>query len=280
MQLIILTGLSGAGKTLTLDCLEDSGYYCIDNMPPALIINFMDLIESSGNKTDKVACCVDVRSGDMLNDMDECLEKLRSRGIETRIIYLEATDEVLIRRYKETRRTHPLSVSSVAKGLDREKILLARLRKKADIVVDTSKTTTANFKKHFKELVLGDEGNTFLINIYSFGFKHGIPTDADIVLDVRFIRNPYYVEELKHLSGNDDPVKEFVLDNDITRKFIDSTVELMSAVIPHFMEEGKFSLNVACGCTGGHHRSVAIANELGRRLGLEHKSVSVEHRDL
>lgn len=280
MQLIIVTGLSGAGKSNALNCLEDLGYYCIDNMPPALIVNFVDLLRFNKLEMDKAAVCIDVRMGDFLKGFDKQLEKLTD--VDCRIIYLEASDEALIRRYKETRRNHPLSEKSVKEGISEERAMLARTRTLADYIIDTSNMKTAKLKETIKDLVTGDENGqqNFIINVSSFGYKHGIPLEADLVFDMRFIPNPYYVPSLKELTGNSKKVSSYVLKQEVTQTFLDSVIPLLEKLIPAYMKEGKYNLNIAFGCTGGHHRSVASANEVVMRLKDKGFRTTITHRDL
>lgn len=280
MQLIIVTGLSGAGKSNALNCLEDLGYYCIDNMPPALIVNFVDLLRFNKLEMDKAAVCIDVRMGDFLKGFDKQLEKLTD--VDCRIVYLEASDEALIRRYKETRRNHPLSDKSVKEGISEERAMLARTRTLADYIIDTSNMKTAKLKETIKDIVTGDENGqqNFIINVSSFGYKHGIPLEADIVFDMRFIPNPYYVPSLKDLTGNSKKVSSYVLKQEVTQVFLDSVIPLLEKLIPAYMKEGKYNLNIAFGCTGGHHRSVASANEVVMRLKDKGFRTTITHRDL
>ena len=280
MQLIIVTGLSGAGKSNALNCLEDLGYYCIDNMPPALIVNFVDLLRFNKLEMDKAAVCIDVRMGDFLKGFDKQLEKLTD--VDCRIVYLEASDEALIRRYKETRRNHPLSDKSVKEGISEERAMLARTRTLADYIIDTSNMKTAKLKETIKDIVTGDENGqqNFIINVSSFGYKHGIPLEADIVFDMRFIPNPYYVPSLKELTGNSKKVSSYVLKQEVTQVFLDSVIPLLEKLIPAYMKEGKYNLNIAFGCTGGHHRSVASANEVVMRLKDKVFRTTITHRDL
>lgn len=247
MQLIIVTGLSGAGKSNALNCLEDLGYYCIDNMPPALIVNFVDLLRFNKLEMDKAAVCIDVRMGDFLKGFDKQLEKLTD--VDCRIVYLEASDEALIRRYKETRRNHPLSDKSVKEGISEERAMLARTRTLADYIIDTSNMKTAKLKETIKDIVTGDENGqqNFIINVSSFGYKHGIPLEADIVFDMRFIPNPYYVPSLKELTGNSKKVSSYVLKQEVTQVFLDSVIPLLEKLIPAYMKEGKYNLNIAFG---------------------------------
>lgn len=279
MELIIVTGLSGAGKSNALNCLEDMGYYCIDNMPPALIGSFIDLARTNKLSIDKAAICIDSRSGEGYSGFDRQLNKYLDT--DYKIMFLEASDETLIRRFNETRRNHPLNASSVKDGIRRERAFLAYARSISNYVIDTSNMKTAKLKEVIKDIVMtGEEKQTFIINIQSFGYKHGIPLDADMVFDMRFIPNPYYVASLKELTGNSMKVKNYVLRQQVTIEFMEKAVPLLEEMIPAYMQEGKYHLNIACGCTGGHHRSVATANEFARIFREKGYRITLVHRDL
>lgn len=279
MELIIVTGLSGAGKSNALNCLEDMGYYCIDNMPPALIGSFIDLAKTNKLNVDKAAICIDSRSGEGYRGFDQQLNKYHDT--DYKIMFLEASDETLIRRFNETRRNHPLNVSSVKDGIRKERAFLAKARSISNYVIDTSNMKTAKLKEVIKDIVMkGEEKQTFIINIQSFGYKHGMPLDADMVFDMRFIPNPYYVPSLKELTGNSMKVKNYVLRQQVTVEFMEKIVPLLEEMIPAYMQEGKYHLNIACGCTGGHHRSVTSANELARIFREKGYRITIAHRDL
>ena len=279
MELIIVTGLSGAGKSNALNCLEDMGYYCIDNMPPALIGSFIDLAKTNKLNVDKAAICIDSRSGEGYRGFDQQLNKYHDT--DYKIMFLEASDETLIRRFNETRRNHPLNVSSVKDGIRKERAFLAKARSISNYVIDTSNMKTAKLNEVIKDIVMkGEEKQTFIINIQSFGYKHGMPLDADMVFDMRFIPNPYYVPSLKELTGNSMKVKNYVLRQQVTVEFMEKIVPLLEEMIPAYMQEGKYHLNIACGCTGGHHRSVASANELARIFREKGYRITLAHRDL
>ncbi len=281
MRAIIVTGLSGAGKTLAIDCLEDMGYYCVDNMPPALIKSFIDLA-SNGKGIEKAAFVIDVRGGVLFDDLKGALEDLKKAGVDYKILYFEASEKVLARRYNETRRAHPLAEGgSVLSGIRKEKKILQSLRDASDFVIDTSDMKTAQLSAYISELVATEKDKRgFIINIMSFGYKNGMPISADMVFDARFIPNPFYVKSLKNLTGNNKKVSQFVLKHDITQHFLDKIEDMIIQLIPYYMNEGKYSLSVCFGCTGGHHRSVALANELNRRLTERGKRTTLEHRDL
>ena len=281
MKAIIVTGLTGAGKTQAIDCLEDMGYYCIDNMPPALIKSFIDLT-GKGKGIDKAAFVIDVRGGRLFDDLKDSLEELKREAVDYKILFLEASDRTLLRRYNETRRNHPLSEGGpVAAGLARERERLEVLRKEADYVIDTSNMKSAQLWSEIKHLLTSGENNkSFIINIMSFGYKRGTPMAADMVFDMRFIPNPYYVKSLRPLTGNNAKVSKYVLKHKITDEFLQKAMDMIEMLIPFYIKEGKYSLNVCIGCTGGHHRSVAVANELHRRLQDSGKRTTLEHRDL
>lgn len=281
MQAIIVTGLSGAGKTQAIDCLEDMGYYCIDNMPPALIKSFIDLT-ADGKGIDKAAFVIDVRGGMLFDDLKEVLEEMKKDDIDYKILYLEATDRTLLRRYNETRRTHPLSEGGLAgSGIKKEREMLAELRNHADFIIDTSNMKSAQLWAEIKHLLTSEESHkTFMINVMSFGYKRGTPLAADLVFDMRFIPNPYYVKSLRALTGNNAKVSKFVLKHQITQDFIEKAMEMIEMLIPFYTKEGKYSLTIGIGCTGGHHRSVAVANEINKRLQELGRRTTLQHRDL
>lgn len=281
MQAIIVTGLSGAGKTQAIDCLEDMGYYCIDNMPPALIKSFIDLT-ADGKGIDKAAFVIDVRGGMLFDDLKEVLEEMKKDDIDYKILYLEATDRTLLRRYNETRRTHPLSEGGLAgSGIKKEREMLAELRNHADFIIDTSNMKSAQLWAEIKHLLTSEESRkTFMINVMSFGYKRGTPLAADLVFDMRFIPNPYYVKSLRPLTGNNAKVSKFVLKHQITQDFIEKAMEMIEMLIPFYTKEGKYSLTIGIGCTGGHHRSVAVANEINKRLHELGRRTTLQHRDL
>ena len=281
MEAIIVTGLSGAGKTQAIDCLEDMGYYCIDNMPPGLIKSFIDLT-AGGKGIDKAAFVIDVRGGRLFDDLKESLDELSKDEIDYKILYLEATDRTLIKRYNETRRIHPLSEGgSVEAGLKKEREMLSELRKRADFIIDTSNMKSAQLWAEIKHLLTLEENQkTFMINVRSFGYKKGTPMSANLVFDMRFIPNPYYVKSLRPLTGNNAKVSKYVLKHQVTQEFLERALEMIELLIPFYMREGKYSLNIAIGCTGGQHRSVAVANELNKRLQEMGRRTTLEHREL
>jgi UPF0042 nucleotide-binding protein len=281
MKTVIITGLSGAGKTQAIDCFEDMGYYCIDNMPPALIKSFLDL-SAGGKGIDKAAFVIDVRGGSFFDDLKESLDELKKDNIDYKILYLEASDRVLLRRFNETRRIHPLSEGgSVSSGLKKEREMLQELRNAADYIIDTSNVKSAQLWAEIKQLInSGEDKESFTINVMSFGYKKGTPIGSDMVFDMRFIPNPYYVKTLRPLTGNNAKVSKYVLKHDVTQEFLQKAMDMIEMLIPFYMKEGKYNLNICIGCTGGHHRSVAVANELNRRLKEKGRRTTLEHRDL
>ena len=283
MEVVIITGLSGAGKTKAADWFEDRDYYCIDNMPPALIKNFIELALSGNRQIEKAAFVIDIRGGQFLGAFGDIVGELaEDKNLDLKILYIEASDETLVRRYKENRRVHPLSMAPISKDIiAKEREMLAGLRTRATYIIDTSFLKVAEFNSQLDNLFNdGNETESFLIDIQSFGFKKGVPQEADIIMDVRFIPNPYYVPSLKHLTGNNKKVSQYVLKHSVTKEFIESLHTMLARIIPCYVKEGKYSLRIAFGCTGGQHRSVAVANELARIFREEGRRVTLEHREL
>ena len=281
MELLIVTGLSGAGKSQAMHCLEDLGYYCVDNMPPRLITEFVSLAVSSGADIEKAAFVVDIRGGLFFEDLMASLNELEEKGISYRIMYLEASDQALIRRYKETRRNHPMSQGgSIADGIAMERSKLADVKKRASYVIDTTSLKTAGLNAEIKSLVLSGNTDSFTLEIMSFGYKHGIPAEADFVFDTRFLPNPFYVASLKKLTGNNKKVQEYVLRSPLAQSFLDCVTTMIDEMIPAFINEGKYHLVIAFGCTGGQHRSVTMANEFSDRFRAAGRNVRTTHRDL
>ena len=282
MDVVIVTGMSGAGKSQAIDSLEDRGYSCIDNMPPELMKNFFELVREMSAGIDKAAFVIDVRGGSFVNGFEDALENLNENGIPYKIIFLEASNSVLVRRFNETRRVHPSTrKTATIKDIEHERQALAKIRARADFVIDTSGMKTAKLKQELTE-VLTDEfqEETFVINVMSFGYKHGIPMSADMVFDMRFIPNPFYLASLKHSTGNSKKVRQFIMKHMVTQRFVKDLDSLVNNLIPGYMKEGKFNLNIAFGCTGGQHRSVAMANEMAERFEKQGKQVTLEHRDI
>jgi len=282
IRFVIITGLSGAGKSQAIRSFEDLGYFCIDNLPPALIPKFAELAAQSDGKINRIALVSDIRGGDFFSNLLEALQTLEGIGFDYEILFLEADDDVLIRRFKETRRRHPLaSLGSIAEGIREERRLLAEIRTKADKVIDTSVLAPQQLKEEITALYApGSEQENILITLVAFGFKYGIPLDADLVFDVRFLPNPHYVEHLRQLTGHDEGVKEYVWKWTITHKFFQKLIDLIEFLVPCYIKEGKPQLVIAVGCTGGKHRSVAIVNELDKILRGKNYRVIKEFRDI
>ena len=283
MEFIIVTGQSGAGKSHAVHCLEDLGYYAIDNMPPQLIRELVGLLENTcGGGVDKVAFVADIRGGRFFDDLKESLDYLEAEGIEYKVMFLEASDRALIRRYNETRRAHPLATGgSVLAGIACERERLSEIRKRASFIIDTTNLKVAALNQEIKRLLLTEqEADSFAITVQSFGFKHGIPAEADWVLDVRFLPNPFYLASLKDLTGRSKKVSSYVLKAPEAQRFIAAVTQLVAELIPAYIREGKYRLVLAIGCTGGQHRSVAIAEAMADILSEQDKHVVVMHRDL
>ncbi|SHL54522.1 UPF0042 nucleotide-binding protein [Anaerocolumna jejuensis DSM 15929] len=282
MRLVIVTGMSGAGKSSALKMLEDAGYFCVDNLPIQLIFKFVQITFNGNEKFDKVALGVDIRSGQALEELDDILKEISKKGYHFEILYLDATDEVLVKRYKETRRIHPLSGGGrVEQGIETERKKLEFIKKKADIIIDTSHLLTRELKSQIDKIyTLNEKYNNFYITILSFGFKYGIPMDSDLVFDVRFLPNPFYDAELKPQTGNDRPVRDFVMSAPQAVEFLNKLYDMINFLIPNYIIEGKNQLVISIGCTGGKHRSVTLANELFERLKSLKYGIKVEHRDI
>ncbi len=281
MKFILITGMSGAGKSTTLNFFEDSGYFCVDNLPPALISKFAELCLHS--ELNKIAVVCDIRGGKFFDALTEKLNYLEENQINHEILFLEASDKALVDRYKETRRRHPLEEEGrVLDAIRKERKRLEQLRGKAHNVIDTSSISIKELKQKLRRdyLDVDEDMQSLTINIISFGFKYGIPLDADNVFDVRFMANPYYVDSLKDLTGEDKEVKDYILKWPITKRFYDKFFELIEFLIPEYEKEGKSHLSIAIGCTGGHHRSVTTAVKLKDFLDSKGYKVTVNHRDI
>ncbi|RKD25251.1 UPF0042 nucleotide-binding protein [Caminicella sporogenes DSM 14501] len=282
MKLVIITGLSGAGKSQAMKCMEDLGFYCVDNLPPVLIPKFAELCFNSNGEIQKIALVIDIRGGKFFDDLFDSLENLKSSGYKYEILFLDASDETLIKRFKETRRIHPLSPKGrIIDGINAERKKLDKLRDKADKIIDTTNMTPGQLKKEIRKIYLdGSETNNILISVLSFGFKHGIPLDADLVFDVRFLPNPHYIENLRDFTGNDEKVRKYVMNWPESIEFVKRLNEMIDFLIPFYVREGKMQLVIAIGCTGGKHRSVTVANILYEYLKEKGHKVSVNHRDI
>lgn len=283
MRFVIVTGLSGAGKTQAIRSLEDIGFFCIDNLPPTLIPKFAEACYQTEGRIDKIALVIDIRGGKFFDDLFESLNYLKLQEYRYEILFLDASDEVLVKRFKESRRKHPLAPDGrVLNGILMERNRLSDVKHIADQIIDTSKLSTRELREKIT-LIYSEEGQIetqLMITVVSFGFKYGIPVDSDLVFDVRFITNPFYIPELKHYSGNDEPVKEYVLGFEETKTFIQRLDDMVEFLIPNYVKEGKRQLIISIGCTGGRHRSVAIANELYRILKEKGHKVNIDHRDI
>ena len=268
MRFVVVTGMSGGGKSTALTMLEDAGFYCVDNLPVSLIEKFVELISMPGSEVSKVVLGLDVRSDQSFEDATRVLEDLKKKGCKLEILFMDAGTNVLIKRYKETRRIHPLAVDGrVEDGVKAERKVLENIRRHADYVIDTTNLLTRELKEELDRIfVENGEYNSLMVTVMSFGFKHGIPVDADLVLDVRFLPNPFYIEDLKHKTGNDREVQEYVMGFPEAEEFMAKLTDMIQFLIPNYVKEGKYRLVIAIGCTGGKHRSVTLANELYRRM--------------
>ncbi len=278
----IITGLSGAGKTFAIKSFEDLNFYCIDNIPPALISNFVELLSHSEKKIENVALVIDIRGGEFFDDLFNALSFLDSKKYSYKIIFLEASNTVLLRRFKETKRKHPLSPEGgVIEGIELERKRTEKLRKRADLVIDTSNMTPWKLKETITSIVSGntDEQN-FLINIISFGYKFGLPPESDFIFDVRFLPNPFYEESMSDLSGENETIYEYIMRSEDAHTFLFKVVDLITFLIPKNIKEGKNELTISIGCTGGQHRSVVIGIELSRTLSQKGYKTKLIHRDI
>lgn len=283
MRFVVVTGMSGGGKSTALRMLEDAGFYCVDNLPVPLIEKFVELIATPGGEVSKVALGLDVRADQAFADVQKILEKLKENGYVFEILFMEASDRTLLRRYKETRRMHPLSQGGrIEDGVKKERAILNDIKIKSDYVIDTSNLLTRELKEELDRIfVQNEEYNSLMITILSFGFKHGIPADADLVFDVRFLPNPFYIDELKYKTGNDKEVQDYVMGFPEAHTFIDKLTDMVEFLIPNYIKEGKYQLVIGIGCTGGKHRSVTLANRLYERMkNTGSYGVKIEHRDV
>ncbi|MBR5001624.1 MAG: RNase adapter RapZ [Firmicutes bacterium] len=282
MEILIVTGLSGAGKSQAIHFIEDMDYYCIDNMPPALIRDFVNLAAQDKMSIQKAAFVVDIRGGEFFGDLKTVLDEMRDNGTEYKLLFLEATDDVLIRRYKETRRQHPLSkTGSVREGIEAERKRLETIRKEATYIIDTSNMKAARLNLELRAVLLGEETKeNFTITVESFGYKHGMPPEADWVFDMRFIPNPYYLSSMRKLTGNSKKVQDYVMKFPESQAFVSQVHAMINELIPHYIREGKYHLVLAFGCTGGQHRSVTMANKFAEIFKEEGKRVVLIHRNL
>ncbi len=282
MKFVIITGLSGAGKTQVVKAFEDMGEYCVDNMPPSLISKFAEIFHRSATGEGRAAIVCDIRGGSMFKDLSGSLDELTELGYEYDVLFLEATDETLIRRYKETRRSHPLSAGGrIIEGIRKERNLLGTLKEKATMIIDTSTLSATELRQQITEIYgRKSELGGMISHIMSFGFKHGIPLDADLVFDVRFLPNPFYVPELKEHTGLEVCIRDFVMDSEESHEFLNKLSDMIKYLIPRYEKEGKSQLVIAIGCTGGHHRSVTIAEALYSEIKAKGFRAMVTHRDI
>ena len=281
MKILIVTGLSGAGKTQVIKALEDIGFYCVDNMPPELIPKFAEICHKATEKMDNIAIVTDIRGGDMFGELSEAIGELEELGFECEILFLEASNETLIKRYKETRRLHPSAGGGrIIDGINKERVLLSDAKSKAAHIIDTSDLSAAQLKAQIKSMFSSKEDLGLIINVMSFGFKYGLPMDSDLVFDVRFLPNPFYIPELKEKTGLQTCVHDYVMEFDESKKFLKMLTDMVSFLIPEYIKEGKSQLVISVGCTGGHHRSVTLAEELYKFLKKSGNNVTVTHRDI
>ena len=282
MRFVIVTGMSGAGKTSVLKFLEDINFFCVDNLPPALLPKFAELCYEQEGEIERVAMGIDIRGGRLFNDLFEVLSDLQAKGYEYEILFLDASDEVLIKRYKETRRSHPLSRNgSIQEGILKERDMLRDVKTKATYIIDTSQALTRQLKEQINDIFVENKKHeNLVITIQSFGFKYGIPTDSDLVFDVRFLPNPFYIQELKELTGNDEPVSSYVMQFEESQIFLQKLVDMVEFLIPLYIKEGKNNLVISIGCTGGKHRSVTLANALYGALGEDRHMLLLKHHDI
>lgn len=279
LELVIITGMSGAGKTVAIQSFEDMGYFCIDNMPPSLIPKFWELIKESGKVT-KIALVVDLRSRSFFEEIQSMLIDIENTNfIDTRMLFLDASDNELVSRYKETRRAHPLAMDGlITEGIRKERAILDDLKTRASIVIDTTTLPPRQLREKINQEFRASHETGFRVEIVSFGFKYGLPIDADIVMDVRFLPNPHYIPELRPLTGKDEPVYDYVMSFPETEEFYQQFTTLLQTILPGYVKEGKSSLTVAIGCTGGQHRSVALSERIGATLSEDYR-VNITHRD-
>ena len=283
MRFVVVTGMSGGGKSTVLKMLEDTGFFCVDNLPVSLVEKFVELISMPNSEVSKVALGLDVRSDQSFEDATRILEQLKAKGYSFEILFMEADENTLIKRYKETRRVHPLAMEGrVEEGVRRERQVLENVRKHADYVIDSTHLLTRELKEELDRIFVEDEEyNSLMVTVMSFGFKHGIPVDADLVFDVRFLPNPFYIDQLKQKTGNDKEVQDYVLGFTEAGVFMEKLVDMIQFLIPSYVKEGKHSLVVAVGCTGGRHRSVTLAGELYKRMKDQGTyGIKLYHRDI
>ncbi|MBD5543235.1 MAG: RNase adapter RapZ [Lachnospiraceae bacterium] len=282
MKFVVVTGMSGGGKSTAMKMLEDAGFYCVDNLPVSLIATFTELIAPSGSEIEKAALGLDVRSKGSFLQMNQALEELKNKGYSFELLFMDAEDRVLVKRYKETRRIHPVDGNgSIEESIKKERKMLKAIHDRADYVIDTTSLLTRELKEELDRIFLkNEEYNSLMINVMSFGFKHGIPLDADLVFDVRFLPNPFYIDELKLKTGNEKEVRDYVMSFSEAGEFLKKLTDMIEFLIPNYVKEGKHRLVIAIGCTGGRHRSVTLANALYEALKNKgNYGLSINHRD-
>lgn len=281
VHIFIITGLSGAGKTQVINCMEDLGYYCVDNLPPLLLRKFIELIMESERKIDRIALVLDVRGRQFFRNIYDAISDLKREDVEVDILFLEASDEVLVRRFKESRRRHPLANDErLLEAIQKERRMLEELRGRANLIIDTSHLTPKELREKIIEIAGESKKAKFTVNITSFGYKKGIPMDSDIVMDVRFLPNPFYDPVMREMTGKDKPVVDYVLSSPVTMSFVRRFLNMLKFLIPHYIDEGKTNLEIALGCTGGQHRSVVLAEYIGKHLKDMGYNVNIRHRDI
>lgn len=279
MEAVIITGMSGAGKTLALNHFEDMGYYCMENLPPKFIVDFVELINNSTKSIEKLAIVIDVRAR-FFEDLSETIQNLKKMDCELKVLFLDASNRTLINRYKELRRPHPVNPNgALSDSIELEREMLSEIKDNSDIIIDTTRLSASSFKNKLNTLFFNGNKKDLVINIESFGFKNGILVEADLVFDVRFLPNPYYIEELKELNGKDDEIQNYVMGFDDSKIFLNKVVDLFEFLIPKYKAEGKNMLTIGVGCTGGKHRSVCLAEKIYSELKKEHSNVNISHRD-
>ena len=281
MQITIVTGMSGSGKTRVIRSMEDMGFFCIDNMPPMLIPKFTEMLTFANGKFNNVAIVVDIRVGDMINQLIERFLEMKESNYDVKLLFLNADDETLVKRYKETRRSHPLdNPKGLLESIREERMILDKLLTEADYVIDTSGLKSNELVEKVKEIFAPKDSEGIEINVMAFGFKYGTPMDADLVFDVRFLANPYYVPELKYKTGNEKEVQDYVMQTEAAGQFLNKLEDMLTFLIPNYISEGKNQLVIGIGCTGGKHRSVTLANAITKRIGNLEYGIKVEHRDI
>ncbi len=283
MELLIVTGMSGAGKSQAANALEDMGYYCVDNIPPAIIPSFVELSARSGDLLNKMAIVTDIRGGVLFSEIEQVLNNLKNNSVAYKILFLDAADDVLIRRYKENRRRHPMADAenmSLSAAVKKEREMLKKIRFMSDYIIDTSHISIAQLKVQLSNVFCGSVSNVLKIQCKSFGFKYGADTEADLVIDVRCLPNPFYVEDLKQKTGLDKEVRDYVMSSDDSKEFLARLLSFIDCAVPLYAKEGKSQLIISIGCTGGKHRSVTFAQLIGEHLQNENFNCSITHRDI